>query len=224
MKRIRPEILAAIAAPHHAPDEATAGHLASALDATGIDGKGEAIAFLAQLGTESGGFRWLEEIWGPSAAQQGYEGRAGLGNTQPGDGKRFKGRGYIQITGRANYKKASEDLDIDLIANPGKAAEPRNAAKIAAWYWRTRVAPKAPNIAAKPLDDDGQRAAFTKITKLINGGTNGLADRERRFEAGLKAAGSGPVTTGSNWQRWALIGGILLVAIIIYIIAKRLKK
>lgn len=71
-----------------------------------------------------------KEIWGPTAAQQRYEGRADLGNTQKGDGKRFMGRGYVQITGRTNYEKASKLVGKDLVANPDLALEADIAAKI----------------------------------------------------------------------------------------------
>ncbi len=68
-----------------------------------INTPARAAAFLAQVGHESGQLRYLREIWGPTPAQVRYEGRADLGNAQPGDGKRFMGRGLIQITGRKNY-------------------------------------------------------------------------------------------------------------------------
>lgn len=71
-----------------------------------------------------------KEIWGPTAAQSRYEGRKDLGNTQKGDGKRFMGRGYVQITGRTNYEKASKLVGKDLVANPDLALEADIAAKI----------------------------------------------------------------------------------------------
>jgi putative chitinase len=225
MKSIRPEILKAIAAPSPAPSEETSKALAKALDLAGITDKGEAIAFLAQLGTESGGFKYTKEIWGPSAIQLTYEGRQGLGNTQAGDGKKFMGRGYIQLTGRSNYAKASLDLEMDLVSHPEIAETADGAAMVSAWYWKTRVRPNAPKIEAQPLAATGQREAFTKITRLINGGTLGLADRERRFQAGLSAAGLGPVTTGTNLKKWALIGGgLLILAIVLFIVWKRIGK
>jgi len=211
MARIRENVLAAIVSPSPAPSDEIARALGRSLKLAGIQGQGEAIAYLAQLGTESGGFKYLAEIWGPSAAQLTYEGRDGLGNTEPGDGYKFRGRGWIQITGRANYRKAGEYLGVDLENNPDLASDPDLASEIAAWYWKTRVAPKVERIQAAPLSDPGQLATFTRITKLINGGTNGLADRKRRFEAGLAAADGRRVTTDLNH--------ILIVFVVVTIIA-----
>jgi hypothetical protein len=73
--------------------------------------------FLAQCAHESGNFIYTKEIWGPSAAQQRYEGRKDLGNTQPGDGFKFAGRGYIQVTGRANYSQFRKGVSDDVVAN-----------------------------------------------------------------------------------------------------------
>src|SRR4029078_6237722 len=91
-------------------------------------------AFLAQLAHESAEIRYMEEI----ASGAAYEGRADLGNTQPGDGKRFKGRGPIQLTGRANYRAAAKALGLDLEAQPQLAATPEVGFRVAAWFWTTR--------------------------------------------------------------------------------------
>lgn len=123
-------------------------------------------AFLAQLAEESAGFTAMREY----ASGAEYEGRASLGNTQPGDGVRFKGRGFIQITGRSNYTAAGSALGLDLVNNPELAETTENAARIAAWYWKTR------NIT--PPADQGD---FVRVTKLINGGTNGLAQRQEYY-------------------------------------------
>ena len=74
-------------------------------------------AFLAQVGHESGGFHWLTELWGPTSTQTRYEGREDLGNTQAGDGFKYRGRGLIQLTGRANYQLASNALATDFIGD-----------------------------------------------------------------------------------------------------------
>lgn len=123
--------------------------------------------FLAQVMHESGGFRYMEEIWGPTDAQRRYEGRKDLGNTKPGDGFRFKGRGPLQITGRANYRLYGQRLGIDLESNPELAATPEIGLRIALEFW------KANGLNALADKDDVQG-----ITRRINGGTNGLAERK----------------------------------------------
>lgn len=90
--------------------ERYAAPLADACRVFGIDTPQRQAAFLAQIAHESGSFRYVREIWGPTAAQQRYEGRADLGNTEPGDGKRYLGRGLIQLTGRANARQARDAL------------------------------------------------------------------------------------------------------------------
>ena len=123
-------------------------------------------AFLAQIGHESGGLHWAVEIWGPTDAQLRYEGRKDLGNLQPGDGYKFKGRGLIQTTGRSNYQAAGEALGVELTRHPELLAEPELAARSAAWFWQDR--------GLNELADVGD---FTRITLRINGGTNGMGNR-----------------------------------------------
>lgn len=139
-------------------------------------------AFLAQLAHESGQFRFMEEIWGPTDQQKRYEPPSTLarqlGNTQPGDGKLFKGRGPIQITGRDNYRRYGEMLGIDLISNPELAATPQIAFSTAGLYWK--------NNGLNQLADVGD---FRTITKRINGGFNGLADRQRYYEVAKQVLG-----------------------------------
>lgn len=127
--------------------------------------------WLAQLAHESGSWRYVREIWGPTAAQKRYEGRTDLGNTQPGDGKRYMGRGFIQITGRANYREAGKALGLDLISRPDLAETVDNAARIAGWYWRKRG-----------INAHAERDDLIAVTKAINGGTNGITDRARWLE------------------------------------------
>lgn len=119
--------------------------------------------FMAQVCHESGGFRWMEEI----ASGAAYEGRADLGNTQPGDGKRYKGRGPLQLTGRANYRSIGRQIGIDLERHPEIAAFPSVGIWIACIYWTTR------GLNALADQDD-----VLAITKKVNGGVNGLADRK----------------------------------------------
>ena len=154
--------------------------LNQAMQRFAVDTVLRAAAFVAQLAHESGEFRFMEEIWGPTAAQRGYEGRADLGNTQPGDGKRFKGRGPIQITGRANYKKYGGLLGIDLIGSPERAAAPDVAFLIAGLYWATNH-----------LNELADAQQFVAITKRINGGINGLPDRQMFYERAKRALAGG---------------------------------
>jgi predicted chitinase len=139
-----------------------APHLNRAMAEANIDTPQRKAAFIAQLAHESGGFRHMEEL----ASGRAYEGRRDLGNTQPGDGERFKGRGFIQVTGRANYTAASKALGEDFVRNPQSAATPENAARIAAWYWNSRG-----------LNALADRGDFRGVTQRINGGQNGAADR-----------------------------------------------
>ena len=125
-------------------------------------------AFLAQIGHESAQLFYVQEL----ASGAAYEGRADLGNTQKGDGIRFKGRGLIQITGRANYVAAMLALDVDCVEHPEVLEQPELAARSAAWFWKTH--------GLNELADDG---LITEITKRINGGLNGLADRLALYAA-----------------------------------------
>lgn len=119
--------------------------------------------FLAQIGHESGHLRYAEEI----ADGHAYENRRDLGNTQPGDGRRFKGRGLIQLTGRANYAEYGRAIGRDLLADPAPVAtDPALAVDVACWFWQSRGC----NLLADA--DDAER-----ITRRINGGLNGYADR-----------------------------------------------
>ncbi|WP_339452410.1 glycoside hydrolase family 19 protein [Pseudomonas sp. EA_5y_Pfl2_R50] len=131
-----------------------------------IVGRKRVAAFIAQLGHESGQLRYVREIWGPTPAQAKYEGRADLGNTQPGDGSKYRGRGLIQITGRANYIACGEALGLDLITQPELLELPQYAAMSAAWFWKQNG-----------LNDLADRDQFNTITRRINGGLNGLQDR-----------------------------------------------
>lgn len=129
-------------------------------------------AFLAQIGHESGHLRYLKEIWGPTDVQKRYEGRADLGNTNPGDGSRFRGRGYLQTTGRANYAKTGAALGVDLEQSPELLEQPEWAIRSAGWFWKEH--------GLNELADAGN---FEKITRRINGGLNGYAERCALWES-----------------------------------------
>ena len=142
-----------------------AGPLNAAMARYGIDNRLRQAHFLAQLGHESGSLRHSEEL----ASGEAYEGRTDLGNTQPGDGRRFKGRGLIQLTGRANYTAygAARGDDFTSGDNPSRLAEdPEIAADVAGWFWHD-----------KALDVLADADDLQAVTRRINGGLNGLADR-----------------------------------------------
>lgn len=153
--------------------------LTSAMQEFGIDTPLAQAAFLANVGHESGGLHWLTELWGPTEAQRRYEGRQDLGNTQPGDGLRFLGRGLLQTTGRANYKALGDHLGIDLIANPELLAQPVEAALSAGYFWQSHA-----------LNAPANAGDFLRCVRVINGGTNGLADRQALYDAAKKVLGA----------------------------------
>lgn len=148
--------------------------------------------YLGQLAHESSGWRYDREIWGPTAAQKRYEGRADLGNTQPGDGSRFRGRGPIQITGRANYRSFAawaQKLDgraPDFEADPEAVNTDPWEGLGPIWYWSVGNPTRASLNGLADAND------LTAITRRINGGTNGLADRQARYvRAALVLVGYG---------------------------------
>lgn len=128
--------------------------------------------FLAQIGHESGQLRYTEEL----ASGDAYEGRRDLGNTQKGDGRKYKGRGLIQITGKTNYLLCGMDLNLPLLEQPELLKDAPWAALSAGWYWDERR--------LNALCDLG---LFEKLTKAINGGLNGYADRYKLYQRALEA-------------------------------------
>jgi len=140
---------------------------APTLQAYAIDSLLRIAHFMGQVTHECAGFRTTEEF----ASGAAYENRIDLGNTQAGDGRRYKGRGLIQLTGRANYRSIGQTLGLPLEDEPERAAEPVISLKIACEYWTSR------NInAAADVDD------LVRVTKLVNGGTNGLEDRRKYLQ------------------------------------------
>jgi predicted chitinase len=174
----------------------TEQRILASLDLAGIGDLHERAMFLAQLSVESSGFlnlrenlnysaRRLQDIFptrfrseadassvaarGPGAVADRLYGDH-PGNPQPGDAERFIGRGYIQLTTRDNYTRAGRALNLDLVNHPELAEDPGNAVLIALWYWHTRnIGPSA------------RAADVTRVTLLINGGLNALAERRECF-------------------------------------------
>jgi len=144
--------------------------------ASGIRGV-ELAQFMAQVRHESADFSRMKEIGGKAYYAKRYDPKYApktakiLGNTHIGDGERYHGRGFIQITGRDNYRMAGEGIGLDLVKHPELAAKPDVAAKIAVWYWKTRVKPNVSNF------NDTQA-----VTKTINPALRGLADRLQHFK------------------------------------------
>ncbi|MGL5947912.1 MAG: glycoside hydrolase family 19 protein [Aeromonas sp.] len=179
---------------------------------TGMTDPTERALFLAQMDHESGGLTQLEERFNYSSAEnvmkvsatargkgaaavnaaraQGPEALAELmyggrmGNTEAGDGYKFRGRGFTQLTGRDNYAAASRDLGVDLVNNPDLAASPEMAAKIATWYWQSK-----PGLAQAAKQGD-----VHKVSQKVNGGTNGMADRAAKSQHYLAQASASAST------------------------------
>ena len=111
---------------------------------------------------------------GEAFAEHIYGNRKSLGNTQAGDGYRYRGRGFIQLTGRANYKAMSDRIAIkgvDLIVEPDRAAEPDIAARIAAAFWKMR-----------DINAAADRDAVVAVTRIVNGGSHGLEERRHLLQ------------------------------------------
>ena len=142
-----------------------AGLLSMTMVENAINTVTRAAAFLGQLAHESGELRLLEE----QASGAAYEGR---------DGRRFKGRGFIQITGRDNYRAAGLALGLDLTEEPWQASDPAAAAKIAGWFWAAHGC----NELADALD-------FSGTTRQINGGLNGYSARFDYYHRALEVLG-----------------------------------
>lgn len=130
--------------------------------------------YLAQIAHESGELRYTKEL----ASGAEYEGRKDLGNTKKGDGVRYKGRGLIQLTGKANYKAYKEYCGFDVVAKPELLEQPLGAVRSSMWYWKTH------DLNALADKDD-----VKAVTKRINGGYNGLAARQKYLDRAKKALG-----------------------------------
>jgi putative chitinase len=141
---------------------AISGPFAQVLDSYEVNTPLRIAHFMGQVTHECAGFRTTEEF----ASGEAYEGREDLGNVKNGDGRRFKGRGLLQLTGRANYREMGKILDLPLEDQPELAADPVTSLRIACQYWQDRKI-------NTPADNDDLR----KVTRKVNGGLNGLEDR-----------------------------------------------
>jgi putative chitinase len=144
--------------------------LAKISESFGITNNLRLAHFLAQCAHESGSWKYRVEI----ASGQAYEGRKDLGNTQTGDGVRFKGRGYIQLTGRVNYGKFSQFIGEDCIAQPELVANKYPLASAAFFFNKNKL--------WTACDLGSTDEIVTKVSRRVNGGTNGLADRLKKFK------------------------------------------
>lgn len=162
-------------------------HINESLYLFQIDAPARAAAALAQWAHESGHLAYTTEIWGPTPAQRGYEGRADLGNTLAGDGSRFRGHGLVQITGRANHAAMRDGMRAlrwglsgvpDFEAAPEALALPRWAALSAGYFWWSH--------GLSALADSRQ---FDAITGKISGGTNGAKERRELYRLACKTLG-----------------------------------
>lgn len=179
------------------PDKSNINSIVIALDEfgprTGLDKPHRLAHFIPQLAHESGRFKYDREIWGPTAAQRGYEGRKDLGNTVKGDGKKFAGRGPIQLTGRGNVTRfykwcVAEGLEPpDFIKNPDLINTDPWEGLSAIWYWSVG------NPTGKSLSVFADSNDIEMITRRVNGGMNGFDDRLALYtRAGLVLAGYAP--------------------------------
>lgn len=145
----------------------------AALEERGIASLRSQIGAVATIGVEVPPFRPIAEY----ATGDAYEGREDLGNVEPGDGRRFKGRGFIQLTGRANYRAYGKLLRLDLEGNPKLALLPSVAADVFAEYWK-----------AKKVHEACDAGNWKRVRRLVNGGQNGWA----RFAEIVSALGEKP--------------------------------
>lgn len=161
--------------------------LQTACDKYAITAPLDVAAFLATVGVESGRLTLLHELWGPTPEQKRYEppsekARA-LGNTEPGDGFKYRGRGCIQITGKANFAICGLSLNLDLVAHPELLEQPSDAALSAAWFWHNN----------KLSSMSGDFLAASRAVNLGNRNSkampNGYSERLALYGAAKKALG-----------------------------------
>lgn len=167
LREVMPAVRGAKGAGQKRIVEAISGSLASTLADYDIDTPLRIAHFVAQIAHESDGFCTCEEY----ASGRAYEGRSDLGNTEPGDGVRYKGRGLLQLTGRHNYRQVGGRIGIDLEGEPELAADPQTSLVVACEYWV--------NWGSTGINPRADRDDLIGVTRAVNGGLNGLDDRRR---------------------------------------------
>jgi predicted chitinase len=148
----------------------------------GLTDRKSIVAVLATIGTEVGSFEPINEFGGTKYFTQHYENRRDLGNTQPGDGARYHGRGFIQLTGRANYRSYGQKLGLPLEDRPEQALKPEVAARILGRYFKDRR-----------IADDARRGDWKTVRHKVNGGLNGwdrFSSLVVRLERAIDARGN----------------------------------
>jgi putative chitinase len=191
------------------------------MDKYGVNTPNRVLAFLSQVGHESGGLKYTQEIASGSA----YEGRTDLGNIYAGDGVKYKGRGLIQLTGRENYQKMSEKIGKDLIKNPQLVEQPDLATEVSVIFWKDR---KRNGLTlnewadkydlSQPIDSVANKNILENITRAINGGVNGLTDRLERLMNGVtvideikKKISSFGGSFANNKNKWLIVSSAILI-------------
>lgn len=191
---ITAETLAAIAGrPVNDNMRSMVSGLRLAGNSAGLNRPARLTHYLGQTSHESMGWHYDREVWGPTAAQKRYEGRKDLGNTQPGDGSRFRGRGGVQITGRANYAaftkwaRARSEAAPDFVSDPDAVNRDPWEGLGPIWYWDDG------NPTGKSLNVYADANNAEMVTRRINGGLNGYDDRLAKYtRAALVLLGYGP--------------------------------
>jgi putative chitinase len=152
------------------------GPLDQALGEFLVDDRLRICAFLGQVAHESGELAWFHEFASGMEYDLSVNPRKAreLGNVNPGDGPRYKGRGPIQLTGRNNYRACGRALGLDLEGNPDIAVQPNVAFRTAGWFWSTHG-----------LNALADQSSYREITRRINGGYNGYADRVKYYDRAL---------------------------------------
>ncbi|UVS87082.1 lysozyme [Burkholderia glumae] len=177
MNAMTPQILSAALQIPLARATPFAAPIADAMARYAVDTPARQAAFLAQCGNESGRLQWLRELWGPTPAQRAYEPPAAkareLGNTQAGDGFRYRGGGLLQITGRYNFRVYGQKIGVPLEASPDLIGQPTTAALVSAQFWADH--------GLNALADAGDFLAISRAINLGNaraaGTPNGMPDR-----------------------------------------------